>query len=150
MGSRDGPPAPQGSTATDLTLAPALYGSHADNPADLTEARALQRWARSHASRRESSVHVCGGTMISVTRLKGQVVALNPDLIESVEENPDTTVRLISGEKLLVRESLVEVVQLVAEYRRYILSALSVQPLSGSIGLSPSQRPPAPNGASKG
>ena len=88
--------------------------------------------------------------MISVTRLKGQVVALNPDLIESVEENPDTTVRLISGEKLLVRESLVEVVQLVAEYRRYILSALSVQPLSGSIGLSPSQRPPAPNGASKG
>jgi flagellar protein FlbD len=89
--------------------------------------------------------------MISVTRLKGQVVALNPDLIESVEENPDTTVRLISGEKLLVRESLAEVVQLVAEYRRYILSALSVQPLSGSIGLTPSQRPAMmPNGTSKG
>lgn len=88
--------------------------------------------------------------MISVTRLKGQVVALNPDLIESVEENPDTTVRLISGEKLLVRESLAEVVQLVAEYRRYILSALSVQPLSGSIGVTPSQRPPMPNGTSKG
>lgn len=80
--------------------------------------------------------------MISVTRLKGQVVALNPDLIESVEENPDTTVRLISGEKLLVRESLAEVVQLVAEYRRYILSALSVQPLSGGLGVGPSQRPP--------
>jgi flagellar protein FlbD len=80
--------------------------------------------------------------MISVTRLKGQVVALNPDLIESVEENPDTTIRLISGEKLLVRESLAEVVQLVAEYRRYILSALSVQPLSGGgLGVVPSQRP---------
>jgi flagellar protein FlbD len=80
--------------------------------------------------------------MISVTRLKGEVVALNPDLIESVEENPDTTVRLISGEKLLVRESLAEVVALVAEYRRYILSALSVHPLSGGIALTPSQRPP--------
>jgi uncharacterized protein YlzI (FlbEa/FlbD family) len=88
-----------------------------------------------------SGVHVSGGTMISVTRLKGQVVALNPDLIESVEENPDTTIRLISGEKLLVRESLSEVVTLVAEYRRYILSALSVHPLSGGIALTPSQRP---------
>ena len=83
--------------------------------------------------------------MISVTRLKGQVVALNPDLIESVEENPDTTVRLISGEKLLVRESLAEVVQLVAEYRRYILSALSVQPLSGSVGVVASVRPSVPS-----
>jgi flagellar protein FlbD len=80
--------------------------------------------------------------MISVTRLKGQVVALNPDLIESVEENPDTTIRLISGEKLLVRESLVEVVQLVAEYRRYIVSALAVQPLTGgAVQALPSQRP---------
>ena len=83
--------------------------------------------------------------MISVTRLKGQVVALNPDLIESVEENPDTTIRLISGEKLLVRESLVEVVQLVAEYRRYIMSALAVQPLTGSVVVAPSQRPPQAN-----
>jgi flagellar protein FlbD len=83
--------------------------------------------------------------MISVTRLKGQVVALNPDLIESVEENPDTTIRLISGEKLLVRESLVEVVQLVAEYRRYIVSALSVQPLTGGTAQAvPSQRPSQP------
>lgn len=71
--------------------------------------------------------------MISVTRLKGQVIALNPDMIESVEENPDTTIKLTSGEKLLVRESLVEVVQLVTDYRRYLLSALAVQPLTGSF-----------------
>lgn len=80
--------------------------------------------------------------MISVTRLKGQPVALNPDMIESVEENPDTTIRLTSGEKLLVRESLVQVVELVAIYRRYLLSALSVQPLSGGFTPHPSQRPP--------
>lgn len=80
--------------------------------------------------------------MISVTRLKGQAVALNPDMIESVEENPDTTIRLTSGEKLLVRESLEQVVELVATYRRYLLSALSVQPLSGAFTRNPSQRPP--------
>jgi flagellar protein FlbD len=79
--------------------------------------------------------------MISVTRLKGQIVALNPDMIESVEENPDTTIRLTSGEKLLVRESLEQVVELVASYRRYLLSALSVQPLSGAFTRHPSQRP---------
>jgi flagellar protein FlbD len=80
-------------------------------------------------------------SMISVTRLKGQVVALNPDMIESVEENPDTTIRLTSGEKLLVRESLEQVVELVASYRRYLLSALSVQPLSGGFSRHPSQIP---------
>jgi flagellar protein FlbD len=83
--------------------------------------------------------------MISVTRLKGQPVALNPDMIESVEENPDTTIRLTSGEKLLVRESLVQVVELVANYRRYLLSALAVQPLSGGFTLHPSQRPSMSN-----
>ncbi len=79
--------------------------------------------------------------MISVTRLKGQVVALNPDMIESVEEMPDTTIRLTSGEKLLVRESLQQVVELVANYRRYILSAMAVQPLTAGFSMHPSQRP---------
>jgi flagellar protein FlbD len=83
--------------------------------------------------------------MISVTRLKGQVVALNPDMIESVEENPDTTIRLTSGEKLLVRESLTQVIELVAEYRRYLLSALSIQPLSGAFTRHPSNFPPSGN-----
>jgi uncharacterized protein YlzI (FlbEa/FlbD family) len=62
-------------------------------------------------------------------------------MIESVEENPDTTIRLTSGEKLLVRESLEQVVELVASYRRYLLSALSVQPLSGGFSRHPSQFP---------
>lgn len=79
--------------------------------------------------------------MITVTRLKGQMVALNPDMIESVEENPDTTIRLTSGEKLLVRESLQQVVELVAHYRRYLLSALAVQPLSGGFIKHTSQFP---------
>jgi flagellar protein FlbD len=67
--------------------------------------------------------------MISVTRLKGQVVAINPDLIEIVEETPDTTVRLTSGDKILVRESLAEIIERVIEYRRSLIAAFGADPL---------------------
>lgn len=70
--------------------------------------------------------------MISVTRLKGQVVALNPDMIESAEANPDTTLRLTSGDTLIVCESLEEVVARVTAYRCLLLSSLRIRPLSGS------------------
>jgi flagellar protein FlbD len=66
--------------------------------------------------------------MICVTRIKGQTVALNPDLIESVEENPDTTIRLVSGEKILVRETLRELVALTIAYRRQIIEAFGTDP----------------------
>ena len=67
--------------------------------------------------------------MICVTRIKGQTVALNPDLIESVEEMPDTTIRLVSGEKILVRETLRELVALTVAYRRSLLEAFGTDPL---------------------
>jgi flagellar protein FlbD len=67
--------------------------------------------------------------MICVTRIKGQTVALNPDLIESVEEMPDTTIRLVSGEKILVRETLRQLVQLAIAYRRELLEAFGTDPL---------------------
>ncbi|HVU01491.1 MAG TPA: flagellar FlbD family protein [Polyangiaceae bacterium] len=74
--------------------------------------------------------------MICVTRIKGQRVALNPDLIETVEEMPDTTVRLVSGENILVRETLAEIIELTVQYRRRIHQArLSEVP-------PPSDRPP--------
>lgn len=66
--------------------------------------------------------------MITVTRLRGQFVALNPDLIESVEETPDTHVRLTSGEVILVQESLSDIVDLVLQYRRALISAFSLDP----------------------
>ena len=73
--------------------------------------------------------------MICVTRLKGQVVALNPDMIESAEANPDTTLRLTSGDTLIVCESVDEIVARVTEYRRHLLAALRVGPLSGSTSV---------------
>lgn len=69
--------------------------------------------------------------MIPLTRIKGRSVAINPDLIEWVEETPDTTIRLSSGEKILVRETLSEVVDRVIGYRKALVRAAANDPLCG-------------------
>jgi flagellar protein FlbD len=47
--------------------------------------------------------------MIALIRLNGHPLMLNCDLIESVEELPDTVVTLVSGNKLVVRDSMADV-----------------------------------------
>jgi flagellar protein FlbD len=56
--------------------------------------------------------------MIHLTRRSGQDLVLNADLIESIEASPETLVALVTGRKMLVQESLEEVVRRVLEYRR--------------------------------
>ena len=56
--------------------------------------------------------------MIILTRLNGTEFALNPDLIETMDENPDTTIRLVDKNFLIVRESMREVIQKIVDYRR--------------------------------
>ena len=56
--------------------------------------------------------------MIQITRLGGQEVWVNADLIEFVETTPDTILTLTTGKKVLVRESAGEVTDRVLAYRR--------------------------------
>lgn len=56
--------------------------------------------------------------MIYLTKLNGTPFVLNADLIEVIEENPDTTIRLVNKNYLIVRESMEEVVKKVIQYRR--------------------------------
>ena len=51
--------------------------------------------------------------MIEVTRLNGTTVLINSDLIETVEETPDTVISLTTGRKFIVKESRQEVKNLV-------------------------------------
>ena len=44
--------------------------------------------------------------MIELTRLNGNPMLLNSDLIKTAEASPDTMLTLINGEKLIVREDL--------------------------------------------
>lgn len=60
--------------------------------------------------------------MIDVTRLNGQQITLNAELIEKIEESPDTIITLTNGTKLIVKESRQEVKNLVILYKKAILS----------------------------
>ncbi len=60
--------------------------------------------------------------MIRLTRLNHVPVVLNSDLIEHVEETPDTVITLTTGQIVRVRESAEEVVNRIVEFRRRIFS----------------------------
>ena len=60
--------------------------------------------------------------MIMLSRLNGLPFALSPDLLERAEATPDTVLTLCDGSKLMVRESVEELVVRVRDYRASILS----------------------------
>ena len=62
--------------------------------------------------------------MIDLTRLNGVNFTVNCDLIESIEETPDTVVTLTTGKKLIVKESRQDIKNLVLSYKRKIYSEL--------------------------
>jgi flagellar protein FlbD len=58
--------------------------------------------------------------MIALTRLNGKAFVLNADLIRTIEENPDTTITLVSGDHIVVREKMAEVVTRAVDYGRLL------------------------------
>ena len=58
--------------------------------------------------------------MITVTRLNNKAIVLNAELIKTVESTPDTLITLINGDRMLVTESLEEIVQRAIEYGRQL------------------------------
>ncbi|MDD2972110.1 MAG: flagellar FlbD family protein [Lachnospiraceae bacterium] len=60
--------------------------------------------------------------MIEVTKLDGSIILVNINLIEIVEETPDTLITLTTGKKILVKESRQEVKNLVKSYRKDIFA----------------------------
>lgn len=58
--------------------------------------------------------------MIELTKLNDVKFTVNADIIELVEETPDTVVTLTTGKKLIVKETRQDVTDLVIAYRRSI------------------------------
>lgn len=58
--------------------------------------------------------------MVQLTRLNGQPIMVNADLIESVETTPDTVITLVSGNKLIVRDSMDAIEQRIIDFKRKI------------------------------
>jgi flagellar protein FlbD len=63
--------------------------------------------------------------MIELTRLNGNPLLVNSDLIKTAESSPDTMLTLINGEKLIVRESCDQVMERVLAYRARLLSVVA-------------------------
>ena len=60
--------------------------------------------------------------MIELTRFNDTQFTLNADIIESVEETPDTVITLTTGRKVIVKESRQEVAHLVKIYKNEIFT----------------------------
>jgi len=56
--------------------------------------------------------------MIELTKLNGAQFILNAELIETIEATPDTVVTLINGRKMMVKESVDDVVTKAVEYKK--------------------------------
>jgi flagellar protein FlbD len=56
--------------------------------------------------------------MIKVTRLDGAPFVLNAEWIRYVESRPDTFITLVQGDRVVVRETMDEVLRLTLEYQR--------------------------------
>ncbi len=55
-----------------------------------------------------------------MTRLNGTVYYVNPHQIESIEANPDTTLIMLSGKRLVVQEGYQSLLARIVDYRRQI------------------------------
>ena len=70
----------------------------------------------------ENLIYIWEYAMIEVTKINGVKVLVNPDLLELVEETPDTVLSFTTGRKIIVKESRQEVKNLVKSYRKDIFA----------------------------
>jgi flagellar protein FlbD len=56
--------------------------------------------------------------MIKVTRLNGKEFVVNTDLIKTIEETPDTVIKLVCADKFVVVEGVDEILRRIIAYRR--------------------------------
>ncbi len=58
--------------------------------------------------------------MIKLSRLNGEVLVINNDLIETIEATPDTVLTLTTGKKIVVRETVDEVIEKSAMFKNKV------------------------------
>ena len=70
------------------------------------------------------------GEMIKLTRLDGAAFVLNAEMIRYVESKPDTFITLTSGDRIIVREDVDEVMDRALQYQqsKYLLPSNPPRP----------------------
>jgi len=77
--------------------------------------------------------------MILLTRLNNRPLVVNSDMIKFIENTPDTVITLITGEKIVVLETVAEVLEEILNFRRVVAAA-------GTMVRGPDEAETAPEG----
>jgi uncharacterized protein YlzI (FlbEa/FlbD family) len=70
-------------------------------------------------------------TMIALTRMNAELLAIDPDLIERAEATPDTVLTMVDGTKHRVKEDLGEIIERSRQHRASMLAAAHYFQVSG-------------------
>ncbi len=65
--------------------------------------------------------------MIQLTKINGQQIVLNIDLIEFIEETPDTVITLTNNDKVVVKDRMAEIIDKVIRYRRTVAGLVEAE-----------------------
>jgi len=76
-----------------------------------------------------------GRLVIQLTRLNGERFALNTDLIERIEETPDTILALIDGTRYVVKEPVDDVIDRVIAFRARVVSTATSDDAAATLHL---------------
>ena len=71
--------------------------------------------------------------MIRLTRLNNRPLVVNSALIKFIENAPDTVITLITGEKIVVLETVEEVMTRIVDYRRRLRGPRLAVPLPQNL-----------------
>ncbi len=58
--------------------------------------------------------------MITLTKINKAPIVVNSDLIEYIEETPDTIITMTNSDKVVVQEGLSQIIEKVVRYRRLV------------------------------
>ena len=60
--------------------------------------------------------------MVTLTKMNNSLITVNEDLIETIEETPDTVITFTTGKKLIVKENIQEIVSMINKFKKDIYS----------------------------
>jgi flagellar protein FlbD len=58
--------------------------------------------------------------MVNLTRLNHEAIVVNSDLIEHIETTPDTVLSMTTGQRIMVLETVDEVIERIVQFRQRI------------------------------
>ncbi len=64
--------------------------------------------------------------MIKVTKMGGEEIALNANLIEQVKATPDTVITLTTEKRIIVEEDVAEIIDRVVEYHQKVQNSVKI------------------------